>query len=252
MIKMKTKLLVLFTVQVIGLSIFRPDPARENKSYVFGRHSGTTLHVRVARQDKTIISIDREASKLSSFTDDKGTDLSVKSKRRWGDHWLGSWPRISDDGHSCVLEISSPKTPAAGASKLIIKADIALACGSDVKTAEQKDFALTKGSKLTAGPVPMKVQSVKESSFGDAKMTVELISSKSFDAVKALTFIGADGKEIKYDSMGEGKSGIAGKMTYSKAIGLHKKADVVTVKVTYYQKVEKLTVPVNLSVGVGL
>jgi len=249
---MKRKLLVLFTVQVVGLSIFRPDPTGKSLSYVLGRRSGTTLHVRVARQDKTIISLDRNASKLSSFTDDKGTVLSETKKRRWGSDWLGSWPRISDDGHSCMLKISSPKTPAAGASKLIVKADIVLACGSDIKTAEQKDFALTKGSKLTVGPVPMKVQSVKDSSFGKAKMRVELISSKSFDAVKALTFIGADGKEIKYDSLGEGTSGIAGKMTYSKAIGLHKKVDVVTVKVTYYQKIEKLTVPLNLTVGVGL
>jgi hypothetical protein len=41
-------------------------------------------------------------------------------------------------------------------------------------------------------------------------------------------------------------------MTYEVSYGLAEKVDSVTLKITYYTKVESVAVPVDLSVGVGL
>ena len=48
------------------------------------------------------------------------------------------------------------------------------------------------------------------------------------------------------------RSSFSGKMTYIHTYGLHKKADTVTAKVKYFNKVETLKVPIKTSVCLGL
>ena len=57
---------------------------------------------------------------------------------------------------------------------------------------------------------------------------------------------------MKADSMGSGSFGFGGKKTYTKSFGLPSRPDEVTVRITSYAKTEVVTVPLKLSIGMGL
>jgi hypothetical protein len=194
--------------------------------------------------------MDKDASKLEAFADDKGTDLS-KAGGGWGASWL-LWERISDDGRTCTFTVANrKKTPAAGAKTLHVKAKIVLQCGSDVKTAEAKNVALKKGAAVAAGPFRMSIQEIRDGGF-QSKMTVEFQSKRPFDSIRKLTFLDAAGKEIKSQKAGGGHFSFGKDRTYTRSFGLAKKVDAVTMRFEYYGKTETIAVPVDVKVGVGL
>ena len=240
--------------EVVALWIGKKDPlSKWARSYVMGRRPGTSVFVRIAKPDKQIVSVDEKACKLAAFTDDKGTDLAKapKSRSPFGASWLGLGTDIGDDGKTCLIEIRSQGTPAAGARQLKIRASIVLRCGGEVKTAEARDVALAKGAKIAAGPVPMEISKVSKGR-GDAKLEIEIKSSKSFETIKGLTFATGAGKVIKHRKTGSGRSGWGGKYTYTRTYLLYEEVRAVLVKVEYYDKIEKLSVPIDLTTGVGL
>ena len=59
------------------------------------------------------------------------------------------------------------------------------------------------------------------------------------------------GKEIKHQQNGHFSSGFADTVTTETTYGLAKKVKKLTVKVTYFEKIETLSVPINQEVGVG-
>ena len=149
------------------------------------------------------------------------------------------------------MELRSDAVPAKGAGKITLKAKLAIKCGSGEKTHTEK-VALKAGTQIKFPPAPMKVNSVKGESWGSMKMTFTITSDKPTESIKKIVFLGADGKEIKHSQLGRGRSGFGGKMTYETSYGLAKKVDSITLKITYYTKVESVAVPVDLSLGVGL
>ena len=238
-------------VDPISLGVNRPLPADKQGLSLFGR-GGTSLKLLISLPGMNIIGTDVAACKLTTFTDDKGTDLS--KTRSWGFRpgWLGSSkPHISKDAHACIMEVRSDQVPARGASKLTLKVKLGLKCGTAETTYTEK-VALKIGSEIKFPLAPMKVRTVTEGGWGGMKMTVSLTSTKPTDAIRKITFLGPDGKEIKHRVQGTGYSGRREKMTYETSYGLAKKVDSVTLKITYYSKVETVAVPVDISVGVGL
>lgn len=239
-------------VEVVALQVAKPHPEKKMQSLVGGGPPGTSLHIRLTRKDKYFVELDEEASKLLSFSDEKGTDLSKARTRRFGRGWLGHWTQISKDGHSCIFEARSGLLPAAGARELRLKANLVMVCGAGEKTAEQKNLVLKKGSRLAAGPVRLEIKSVKQIDRSGMEMLLETESKASFVQIKKLRFIGPDGKEIKHQVMGSGRMGFAGRFTYYRSFGLAKKVASVSVEVTYFEKVDRLSVPLNVKTGVGL
>lgn len=240
--------------EVVALWVGKKDPASKwERSYVLGRRPGTSVFVRIAKTDKRIIGIDEKACKLTRFADDKGTDLGggAKSPRGPGAGWLGG-KEIGPDPKTCLIEIRSPKTPAPGAGRLEIEATISLRCGGGAKTAEAKDVALAKGAEIAAGPAGMKISRVTKARGAEAAVEVTVERSTTFEAVKSLSFAGASGKVIKHRKIDSAKSGRAGKYTYTRTYLLYGAPEAVSVKVEYYDKLEKLSVPLDLKTGVGL
>lgn len=236
-------------VQVVGLSVHRKDPDSKYGSAYGGMSAGTKVYIRAATVAKNLIEVDADASKLNSFTDDAGTDL--KKADRYN-RWLGSFPRFSEDTRSVVIEIQTTGTPKRGAKAITVDAEVVLLAGEDEQT-ETKDLELKAGEKIAIGPVKAELKSVSTRAWGKSKMSITLESQQSFAAIKKIAFLGADGKELGHSDMGKGSySSMGGPRTYTHSYGLHEKVDTVKVKVTYYAKVEKVTVPVSITFGAGL
>jgi hypothetical protein len=240
------------SVIVGGFSI-----ARASKDDKFGRSMapgvqfGTNVSLYVSMPEKTIIKLDRNACMLTKFTDDKGTVLAKPGSAKGFKSWLNSFPRIADDGHSCVPWVRSEKLPAAGASALILDARLAFICGEAPKTA-QCDVSLTKGTPVKLGMVATKIKKVGKPSYGKMKLSVTFTSSQSFDTIRKLVFLDSAGKEIKSRGSGNGSSTFGSKKTYSRTYDLAKEVDKVTLKIDYWGKIETVTVPVKFNVQMGL
>jgi hypothetical protein len=240
------------SVIVGGLSIARAKKDDKfGRSMAFSMQAGTNVSLYVSMPGKTIIELDRNASKLTKFTDDKGTVLAEPGSAKGFESWLGSFPHIADDGHSCAPSVGSKKLPAAGASALIIDATLAFICGEAPKTV-QSDVSLTKGTPVKLGTVAAKIRKVGEPSYGKMKSSVTFTSSQSFDTIRKLVFLDSAGKEIKSRGSGHGSSTFGSKKTYSRTYDLAKKVDKVTIKIDYWGKIETVTVPVKLNVQMGL
>lgn len=241
-------------VEIVGLSVAKPKPGdRFAQSLASGLQAGTRLHLLIRRGDLRIVDVDTKASTLEAFTDEKGTDLTKRAQTGWGSRsWL-SWPEVGDDGHTASFGITSKRVPAAGAKELHLKAAIVLRCGSAVKSAEVKGLALKKGSALAAGSLKMAVKNVQDGGWGgDAKMTVELTSRQPLTPIRKLTFLAPDGKEIKHRRQGSGSSSLGRTTTYTTSYALSRKVQTVTVRIEYYSKVQTLTIPVDVTTGLGL
>lgn len=236
-------------VEITGLSTARPDPtSKYNRSKAGNIPVGTHVYIEITDKTKNFLSFDDKASKLAAFTDDKGTDLTKIKKKSWGrPNWLGSFPKITDDKHGARFEIKSTVCPAKGATKVKIDATIVLLAGSGQKTETQEDVELKLDAKITIGPAPFTIDRI-EKGRGSWKRAVTLFTEKPVDGIKSIKFYDADGKEIESKRTSRSTSNKNVSWTYS----LKKKVDKATIKIEYYQKVEKITVPINISLGVGL
>src|SRR5258705_314302 len=72
----------LWKCQVAGLRVVAPSGEGKDKMGAFNRSPGVTVALLLTAPEGNIVSVNQEASKLISFTDDKGTDLLGDSSRR--------------------------------------------------------------------------------------------------------------------------------------------------------------------------
>ncbi len=235
------------TNQVISLEIHKKLPDA-HKDMVFAFRDGTALSVMVSQPGKRILDVDATASKLESFTDDKQSVLTKPKGDRpgFGEMWLDGFPRIAADGQHCVITLRAPNVPAAGAAAILVKASIALKIGSDPKTEELKNISLKPGDKAAIGKLSV---GMPKENFGGAPT---IFISSDQPNVGPVVFLDANGKEIKTQPGGSSRLGLGNKTEYqSHFVFDNKIPDKITVKVTYYTKVESVTVPLDLKTGVG-
>ena len=239
-------------VHVVGLQVAKPLSGDKGKQSLTGRRTGTALTLRVTRPGKHLLGVDEKRCILETFTDDLGTDLVGESGRMLRT-WLDGRVWASPDGRDCLFEIVSLKTPARGARRLKLKTRMVLKCGRDGVTAEQTDFRLAKDSRLKVGPAPMKVTGVQRGE----KTTIFTMSTKgSTERIAAIRFYGADGNQIDTQLIEKAVVGFMGNTFYDWTYCLKTDKPMViesvTARVQYFNKVERITVPVEISAGVGL
>jgi len=239
-------------VQVVGLAVARPLPGDKGKQSLTGHRTGTVLTLAVTRPGKHLLGIDEKLSVLEAFTDDRGTKLVGESDRMLRTYFDGkTW--TAPDGKRCLFEVLSRRVPARGARRVTLKGRMVVQCGRDGATAEQAHFRLAKDSRLKIGPAPMKVTGVQR---GD-KTTIFTMSTKSaVDRIAAIRFYEADGNEIDTQLLDKAVVGFMGNTfydwTYCLKTDKPRYVESVTARVEYFNKIEKIAVPVNVSAGVGL
>ncbi len=240
----------IVTFLLVGLTIFQPDPKDPSNTEVgLSTKPGSTLYVKILQPDKFIIHVNREGSKLMSFSDDKGTDFSKQKDKRFGQAWLYPLSKITEDGHTCIVTIRSDQLPKTDAREIAIKANIALTCGSDQKTERLGNVALKPETTFNVGSMTIKIDKVGKPGWGDAKLNVEFSTKQNLAKIKTLEFVGPDGQKIKAHGSSSHRSG---SRVFKKSYDLDKKVDSVTLVVTSFDKVESVVVPIDIRTGIGL
>jgi hypothetical protein len=236
------------TAQVTSLNVRKPLPPKKKGPGIFVDNGSTGLDVALSAPGKFVLGIDVKASKLDQFTDDKDTKLYTPQP--FGS-WLSEFPNINPEGDVCTVHVNGVTPPAKGAAKLHLKATVVLSCGADEKATDKKEIAIKKDTKETVGTFTFEVIN-DGAMFGGPQVAV--MSDKQ--NVKNLEFFDAKGDPIKlffppYRQNFFPKTA-GGKMQYGMVGTLPKKMDKVTVKATYFDKTEAVSVPIDLTFGVGL
>lgn len=229
--------------QVIRLEIRKfPPPKAGVMAFV---NNGITMDVIVTPPSKNTTGVDFKASKLESFTDDKKTNLYAKVKGLFappGSDWLNEFAtQYAPDGESITLQMKSTVAPGKGASKLRVKATLALKQGSDAKATEKKEIAMKAKEEATLGSFKVKV--------ADFNNAFSVISSE--ENIKNIEIYDEKGKEVKAIP-GRSMQPKGDKKEYLYSFYLYQKTSKFSVKINYYDKVETVTVPLDLEVGLGL
>ncbi|MEC7726992.1 MAG: hypothetical protein VYD05_15825 [Planctomycetota bacterium] len=234
--------------EVVKMTVARKASIKGLKTF---SQPGVELEVGVRVPGKPLLSVDLDKCKLRRFVDDKGTDLSAGAPKGFFG-WVSMSSSFREDPtDSCILQIKTKTLPGAGAGAIELEAEVALTSASGSESKEER-IALKKGAKISCGPIPIEIRGMEEVDFGDSKFSVQLASDQSMDAIKALEFLGADGKPMKAEPMGSGSFGFGGKKTYTRSYGLPERPSEVTVRITAYANKETIVVPLKLSIGMGL
>jgi len=244
-------------VEVVGLSLEKaPAGQQAGPTIRFGQMitDGTSVTLLVTHPSKTIIGLDAKKSRLTSFADDKKANL-LKAKPRsknqgavfniGGDDGSPLKAENQPGGHSCLIKVVGPTLPAPGASKITLKGNLVLSCAASEMTVEHKNVALTNGTKINAGTIHMTVIA------GPRGAGFALEMDQPLSAIKSIAFFDADGKELKSRSNGTSSYTVGNMTRTSQSYSLDKPVAKATIRVTYFDS-ESLSVPIDLTVGVGL
>jgi hypothetical protein len=221
---------------------------------------GTRVILMLQIPDRAVLAYDSKGCKIDSLTDDKGTDLlkgampAPEPAGRGGP--AGTSPRVTGtqfgpEGKSGIFTFSAPGLPAAGAMKLRVKGSVAVVVGSKEKEVEKKDVSIKDGVDLEFGKL-----SLIESPF-NGRNTTTAVSYKGTKPIKKLTLLDADGKEIairRSTMPPTGSRDLDPTRDFPARFAptdRTAKIDKCTVRVTYFDTVETVTLPVDLETGLG-
>jgi hypothetical protein len=233
-------------VQPLSLEISKPTPpgtAPELEQFL----TGTRIRLLISLPDRHIVEADHDASKLT-YTDDMGTDLTKVKGAVPGSSGVLGGP-TSKDGKQCRVDASAPGVPVAGASSVKVSGKIVLLCGSEEKTTAVENVVLNDKLDAVVGPFSLVWdKEAKNVPAGSARVVFVWSTKKHIRSVK---FLSAAGKELKATEEGWVRFSVNGDAETRVAYRVAAPREGCTVRVTYFDKMEPVTVPVDLTIGVG-
>lgn len=230
------------SVEVVGLHVSKKLPDQD-RNLTNSYDHGTGIDLIIRQPGKRILGIDRAASKVTSFKDDKDTDLSKSEGFGGIVDDLGT--RTSQDGTRVGVRLRSSVLPAKGAAKLVVKGSIVLKIGTDEKTAEEKNVVLKADKGVKVGPATVKI------GMGEVNGEKTVMVSYSERVLKAVVFLDKAGKVLESQSYGGGSSSDGTTTVYDTDYHVKGLANLATVRITYFSKTESLTVPLDLEINLG-
>jgi hypothetical protein len=225
------------TVEAASLDVARK---LDEKKFPF-QNARTNVALLVSSAGRQFLGVD-QSSKLESLKDDKGNSL-VDDKSFFKPNF-GTYPAISPDRTAMLVTISSfGKGPGKGASKVVIKGEMVVLCGTGEKTSAETKVEFKEKAEVKFGDLTLKVQ--QEKGFGTNGAMFQVVGPT---AIKSLTVKDGDGKVVEMFGGMPNRFGKDWTATYT----LRKEVKEGKVTITYFTKEEQVKVPVDLSVGLDL
>lgn len=244
-------------VDVAGLQVTAKGYVAEGENEIhakraFSWHAGTRVGLLVVSDDKAIVKLDEDKSKVTVFSDDQETDFT-KAKGHFRSK--GAEFRMtseSNDGKAIVTHVESPGLPKKGAKILSLKGEVVVSLASKSKEMKSEITALKKGEKLVVGEHTFKIDKVGKPDWGDAVLEIQLKSSVSHKDFKGFHFYDAEGNKIESKRSSSGSMGMFGKRTYTVSFNLKEKVDKVVFAADAWSDLEVVKVPFDFTIGAGL
>ncbi|MBN1669663.1 MAG: hypothetical protein JXR37_01435 [Kiritimatiellae bacterium] len=243
------------TVEVHGLRIVKPTPGGNQKMRAFNWSPGTTVALLLTVPGGGLLGLDPDASRVKAIMDDKGKDLSkpdVPSKFGGNTPKFGMMPTVSEDGKLCSAELTAPGSPTKGATQLTIAAEVALWVATQKKDFTAEKVALKPGATISAGPIPFTIKSAGKPEWGDAALSVAIQAKKKLDDIADIQFFDAQDKKVDANRGQTESMGFGDRVTVTWTYALSRKVDSAKIVVSYWTDKHQVTVPLRMTVGMGL
>lgn len=234
-------------VRVVHLAYQDQDNLRP-----YGAFPGTSLAVRLTMPAGGIVTLDREASVVSLFADELGTDLLKQDKSRPFHHDVIDFDvHYAKDHTACLFELTSEVFPAHGAQRLHARGVLVLDCASRKKLITLETVRLTKGANIALGSLAM---TVSESEAEDDGLKIGLESHSSLSALSSLHFFAADGQEIACAQLGTStsKNEATKESITTNFYHLGSKPTQLKMTAEVWTDLHRMTIPYDMTTGVGL
>jgi hypothetical protein len=233
--------------QVVGISVAKPGlNAKPGETTMAGLPGGTWMYLALVRKDKTFSMLENDTLKVTSFTDDFGTDLLKPEAGNKSP--LAQGYRIVDNGRTCILLVGSSRMPGLLAKSLKLKGSATFVCGSDEKSAQIKDVTFRKDATMNIGNLEATVVAVTQTAAGQV---VTLMSESDLAVVKSFV-VQADGREFKSEKSSSPMVTIGPKKMHVLNLAFDGKFESGNVSTTYFNKIERLTLSLDSEAGLAL
>jgi hypothetical protein len=224
------------TVEGVALSV---QKKLDQKNYPFSAPM-TMLQIKVDSPGKQFMGVDA-ASTVSEMKDDKGTSLLATGLFKTS---FQTSPQIAVNRESLVVSLSTMAAPAKGATKVHLKGSLVLLTGLEEKTTDEKEVTIKQNAETKLGDFTLRV--TMEKGFGTQGASFSIASKKP--NLKSVNVKDTDGKTVEL--FGFGSYGFGTNWTSNFA--MKKVVDKPKISITYFSKEEKVTVPVDVELGLGL
>jgi hypothetical protein len=217
----------------IALSVQKPGPPEERLPFSEGTRITALLHMPA----RFIVGIDQNKSNIEKMADDKNNDLLKRLGIRTDSHVSAT----DFTGKYAAVVFHAPYWPGQGATRIRIKGTIVALVGKDEAAIELKRVSLKNGVDSEFGKFTL------DSFRWPGTTTVHYSGSRP---IKKVLFLDGASKEIPCQQR---NSSMAPFGTFRGSCFLKQdNVDRCTMRLTYFQNVERVVVPVNLEVGLGL
>ncbi len=233
-------------VEVVGFSVAKKDEkSKYGGSAAVGLTTGTKVYVKITMKDLSIVSVAEK--EVPVIIDGSGKELNEKSPRFLS---LKYAAQISEDKKSVTVPVSGKVVPSSNSQKMSLKGKFQINCGSTTKEETVTGELKTEGEFKLAG-IESKIQRL-EKGFKDNTTRVTFRAKTSFDAIKEIHAVDADGKKVAGRTAGSGSFGFRDKKTYDQSYEFELKQDQIKkFHVVYFDKIETIDVPVEVTFGFG-
>jgi hypothetical protein len=252
------------TVAVQGVCVVKPAPGGDDRLLAFRSVAGTTVALLVTDPQKGLVVFDSNSSRVKSFVDNKGKDLTKPEPGTVVDTGPESWafqavPPISDDRKYCCVEVSMPGIPAKQATTLTISGNLVFKTAREKTNFAAERVALRAGTKVNAGSIPLTIKRAGKSESGSDKvLEVEFQATQNLDSIASLQFFDATGRKIEATealrSFGKFMHNASGTLDYDATLTyrLKSSAETARIVITYWADMKAVSVPFDLTVSLGL
>jgi hypothetical protein len=237
-------------VTVEGIRIVTKGYTGQEDLRSFMWTEGTTVSLMLFMPEGGIVEFKKDASKLESITDDKGTDLTKSEKKSTFGTVAGfdAWSsKKSNDTKAMLFDVVCPGVPKAGAEEIEVKGKIVISVGSKTETAETKDVELKLDSKIKTGAADLEISNLGKG-WGDYVMSISIKGKGSIAVIKLISFFDENGKELESNRSGYSAWGQEFTLDYQ----FKKKVDKATVKVEYFTDLKDVEIPLDIKTGIGI
>ena len=207
---------------------------------------GTSIALMLQSPKGGLIGIS-DKSALTSFTDDKGTNLLGKGFNQG----IGGFPKVSEDGKAGMVEINGSGLPTRGAKEVRAKGTLKISLASTKKKLKSKPFAVKKGSKVTVGGIKFVLKKAGKPSFGDKPLPIQLEAKQDLSVIAAYHFEDSKGNKLKTSDAGSSRMDFGNSVTVTKGFNFEKKVENCVLVIEAWTDKKDVEVPFDVRIGIG-
>jgi hypothetical protein len=209
-----------------------------------GTHKRTRVALELDYPGGGVLDVDVEASSLSLFEDDMGTDLRDPGTS-FGPFELMT--RRSDDGRFLAFVLPSGKAPYSAATRLYAEGVVAVQVAKDALEFFSNSVPLNEGNTFSVGGYEFEIVQIEQAAFGKGH-SITVRTGKDTAAILRYSFIDGDGLEVELRPT----MNMSGTGTWQQTLRYNRPLSAASLRVECWQDLQTVEVPFEVEVSLGL